>query len=301
MLMYHRVLDAPEQETVFVQPGMYVRTETFRRHIAFLKNSFSVLSLWEIVSRIREGKSVGRCCAITFDDGWRDSYTRAFPVLKEFGVPATIFLATGFIGTNRLFWPEEFAYYLRLPEIREAARQKSDVLDKTIQRLSGAGEGRILDECISALKVLQAQEREELLAYLRTICQSPPPERLLLNWDEAGQMQESGLVSFGGHTADHVILDRVPKEKAEQEIMQSCRDIKEHLGVRPDLFAYPNGNYNPEIKALLEKHGIRGAVTTKKGWLTKQTDLLEIPRIGMHEDVVRTIPLFLGRIFLKGF
>lgn len=109
--MYHRVLASRDSEQVFVQPGMYVLSETFQRQVAFLKENFKIVSLEEMVERIKNRRDISRCCAITFDDGWKDNFCHAFPVLEKFSLPATIFLATGFVGTKRLFWPEEVTYY----------------------------------------------------------------------------------------------------------------------------------------------------------------------------------------------
>ncbi|MDZ7759334.1 MAG: polysaccharide deacetylase family protein [Desulfovermiculus sp.] len=301
VLMYHRVLDTPEQESVFVQPGMYVTTKTFRLHVAYLKKNYQVISLQELAARVRDGKDVGQCCVITFDDGWLDTYTQAYPVLQEFDVPASIFLATGLIGTKRLFWPEEFAAYLQSTELRDLARHKSRMIDEVLSRASDMSKDELLDGCISALKTLPVEEREELLTHLQGMSKSDPPGRMLLDWDEVREMQDSGLVSFGAHTADHVILDQVSLEQAEEEIVQSKLDMQEHLGGRPEVFAYPNGNYNADIQGLLEKHGFLAAVTTKKGWVGPGTNMLEIPRIGMHEHVSRTVPLFLARMYLRRF
>ena len=88
---------------------MYVTTDTFDRQIQFLKKKFEVVHLEELLSNVLSGRQIGRHCAITFDDGWLDNYTQAFPILTKYQIPATIFLSTGLIGTNRLFWPEEFS------------------------------------------------------------------------------------------------------------------------------------------------------------------------------------------------
>ncbi|HEC99967.1 MAG TPA: hypothetical protein ENN18_06270, partial [Proteobacteria bacterium] len=92
ILMYHRVLE-PE-ETAGVQPGMYVTTATFRKHMKFLAAHFKVISSQELLERLKNKsfKDAARYCVITFDDGWRDNYSNAYPVLREYGFPATIFL-----------------------------------------------------------------------------------------------------------------------------------------------------------------------------------------------------------------
>ena len=301
VFMYHRVLLSPVEEPVFVQPGMYVLAETFRSHIRFLKSHFHVLQLSELVDRFDAGKNVDNCCAITFDDGWLDNYVNAFPVLSEYEVPATIFLATGFVGTDHLFWPEEFTFYLKQAEVRSALGQWQN-FDKLSKRTAGnCGGTAWLDDAIMELKTWPVHEREDALSRLRSFDRADQPQRLLMNWDEAREMQASGLVSFGAHTANHVILDQVTAPHAEEEIVQSQKDIEQNLGISPEFFAYPNGNFTPGVKAILKRHGYRGAVTTRKGWVEKNFDPFEISRIGMHEDVSRSIPLFLARVYLRGF
>ena len=299
--MYHRILASRDSGQVFVQPGMYVLAETFHRHAAFLKDNFNIVSLKEMAERIKTDRDISRCCAITFDDGWKDNFYHAFPVLEKFSLPATIFLATGFVGTNRLFWPEELTYYLK--RAQEASMQDLPMLDRLTA--SRACRDKIGEDCldclIAELKTWTSGEREDLLLELRNHVRADPPERQLMNWEEARQMQESGLVSFGAHTSNHVILEHVSLQEAEAEILQNCREMRENLGIHPDFFAYPNGNYTPEIRDMVEKHGFKGAVTTKKGWIGPGTNMLEIPRIGMHEDVSSTIPLFLARMYLRRF
>ena len=122
-----------------------------------------------------------------------------------------------------------------------------------------------------------------------------------MNWDEAAEMGKSNLVEFGAHTVNHEILDQVSLERAEYEISSSCSEIEEHLGTRVNLFAYPNGNYNQAIKKIIRHEGLKAAVTTRKGLMTASSDIFEIPRIGIHEDVGSTIPLFLARILFNRF
>ena len=182
VLVYHRVLRSPLEEPVFVQPGMYVSADTFQRQAAFLKERFHVVPLAELVERIETGRSVGGCCAITFDDGWHDNFTQAFPVLKEFQLPATVFLATGFIGTDRLFWPEELCFYLQQVGMRASARQ-SRVFEQFLNEVAyNSGEEAFLDNAVLTLKGWSPHEREKVLEHLRSAGTTPPPGRLLMNW-----------------------------------------------------------------------------------------------------------------------
>jgi len=301
VLMYHRVLPSLIEEQSFVQPGMYVTTRTFKKHLTFLKNEFEILSLSELVRRYKAGESIDGSCVITFDDGWRDNYLHAFPVLQEFKLPATIFLATGFIGSDHLFWPEELSFYLRQPELKKIIGN-NQVLKQYVKQIPNANnESEFLDNAVIALKGWSPNKREDILDQFRVFFKRTPSNRLLMNWQEAKTMHDSGLVDFGAHTVNHVILDQVQMKEAEKEIAQSKSDIESYLNRSSDFFAYPNGNYNRDLRDIVKRNGFAGAVTTTKGWNSHQKDIFTISRIGIHEDISGTIPRFFARLLLPGF
>ena len=92
ILGYHHILPEDHAWIKFLQPGMYVTTKTFQEHIIFLKNNYEIVPLHKIQLRTQKKK-----CVITFDDGWSDNFKYAYPLLKKYNVPATIFLTTGMI------------------------------------------------------------------------------------------------------------------------------------------------------------------------------------------------------------
>lgn len=101
ILMYHRVID-PERLPAPLDPGMYVRPATFRMHLEELTKRYEVIPLEDIFRCVESGNDFSKpVFALTFDDGWKDNFDFAFPLLKEFKVPATVFLPTNVIGTNR--------------------------------------------------------------------------------------------------------------------------------------------------------------------------------------------------------
>ncbi|BHH86289.1 polysaccharide deacetylase [Desulforhopalus sp. 52FAK] len=300
--MYHRVFNEEYLNSFYVQPGMYVFQETFRRHIEYLKKHYDIITFTDLIERYQNKKDINNTCVITFDDGWHDNYTHAYPILCEYKVPATIFLATNLIGSNRLFWPEEFTLYLNQTDI-VTAQERVPLLDRLLKSLlpNNPCGSDYNDAVIAELKNWPQIDRMELLSHLRTHCNEIVIERQLMNWQEVKEMQESGLITFGAHTANHVMLDQVSLSEAEREIVQSFQSLKANLGFTPDVFAYPNGNYNLEIKSLVRKHGFKVATTTKRGRLCAYNDLFEIPRIGMHQDVSSTISLLQARILLRWF
>lgn len=305
VLMYHRVLDSADRQPCPVQPGMYVTTDTFRDQIRFLKDRFEIVFFDELVLKVLKGEKTGGFCAITLDDGWRDNYTNAFPVLGSCRAPATIYLATGYVGTDRIFWPEELGYYLdQGAAYGSAAGGAPEPVVRFIGEIGGhrkCGRDLFLDRCIEILKKSSPAERDVVLEYFRDTAGFGPVPRQMLSWDEAREMLDSGWVRFGAHTVNHEILDRLPPAQAEAEISESRTEIERRLGCRVGSFAYPNGNRSGSIVKCVADSGFIAAVTTDKGFLDRGTKLMEVPRIAVHEDVSSTIPMFRSRILFGKF
>ncbi len=305
ILMYHRIIPLAEKFPGIIQPGMYVTDETFERHLVFLKNKFSIIPLHEMVHRIKRGQTTGGCCSITFDDGWRDTYDMAFPLLKRHQVPASVFLASGYIGTDKWFWPEELAWCLEKLLKQDGWDAKTDGIIKSLMpEMNSSNRNNhtnLIDSAIMKVKKYRPERREALLAAMREALPGRSRERLMMSWSEAAEMQKSGLVSFGAHTVDHIYLDQVEPETARLEISSSKQVIEDRLGVPVTLFAYPNGNYTPQMIGMLEQNGFLGAVTTRRGYVDGNTPLMEMSRIAMHDDVSKTIPLFFSRLLLSLF
>ncbi len=306
IFMYHRVLpqELVREGNIPVQPGMYVSPASLRLHLSFLKTSFTIISLDELIKRLHAGEDISRCAVLTFDDGWLDNYLYAFPILQEFNVPATIFLTSGFIGTPKWFWPEEIgwtilAVYRGKVDITLLPDQLSHMLRKEHSKTQNADES--IDRIVAEIKSWEARQRFSVTkkcTQLRTET-TGASNRLLMNWNEAREMVKSGLVDFGSHTVSHALLNQLQPGNVRQELIDSIAKIYKEIGVRTKLFAYPNGNYTPQTLTMLSESGITVAVTTKRSLLTENTSLLELPRIAVHEDVSHTQALFQWRLFVK--
>lgn len=305
VLMYHRVISSFDDQPFFVEPGMYISAETFGKQIAFLKDRFEVIFFEELVNKVLNGENVGGLCAITFDDGWRDNYMEAFPVLKKHCVPATIFLATGFVGTDRMFWPEETCFYLERNMVGDPAFTDAPLsyirFRKEISKYHLSKRETLFDKAIELLKGYSSSDREEILGYFRSIINVDAMPRQMLDWNEAREMLSSGLVKFGAHTVNHEILDQVPLKTVLEEVTKSRSDIEYNLGCIVNTFAYPNGNNTENIQKILAESGFNAAVTTHKGLMDRDVPLMEVSRIAIHEDVSNSIPMFRSRILFNKF
>jgi peptidoglycan/xylan/chitin deacetylase (PgdA/CDA1 family) len=284
---------------------MVVYRETFEKQIEYLTGRFLILSFQEAL-KMWETKSADpdeRYCIVTFDDGWRDNYEHAFPVLKKYGVPATIFLPTEFIGTNRWFWPDRLGYLLNQHHGLKAKGNGLDslsLLKKKHPWLEGSETGNkeaIIDSLIEKAKQQSPEEIEETIGELASILDlGAPEERILLNWEEVREMSCDGI-SFGSHTLTHRILTTLSMEEMEHEVGASFRSLKvEGVNWIP-VFCYPNGNYTTAIAGVVRAAGFQAAVTTEPGWeRIGEENRFALKRINIHQDVTRTIPLFTFQI-----
>jgi peptidoglycan/xylan/chitin deacetylase (PgdA/CDA1 family) len=299
ILMYHRVIPAPDRT---IQPGMLVTPSTFDSHLKLLKKKFNVVPLHSIRSRTDDSKSDKPYCAITFDDGWKDFYDFAWPLLAKHQLPATVFLPTNFIGTNKMFWTDEFAYLLDQRQ-KTSFKYLSDVgLHDTLQKidiLPGPYNIR-LEKGIEFLKAFPLKKIQRILCGLSEIWQTNVnvTQRQFMTWEEVIELKETGLISFGSHTVNHQILTTLNEEEIKAEIHDSLQVlIKKQIADNSTFsFCYPNGNYSAEIANLVNQAGHDIAVTTKKGWNRIDEERYTLKRIGIHEDMTSTPALFMNRI-----
>jgi peptidoglycan/xylan/chitin deacetylase (PgdA/CDA1 family) len=309
ILTYHRVVSDDMLRQDSIQAGMYVRTPTFDTHLAYLCKHFDVVSLETLLelwraSRLDDGKSY---CVITFDDGWRDNYQQAFPLLKKHRIPATIFLATDYVGTARWFWPDQLMFLLEKTreKINSAAARAavSAVFEETlgltpaagngIYRRSGSNEMLDHDAVVELCKRAHIETIQRLIERLsRAIEVELPDRRVLLNWDEVREMAAHG-VTFGSHSCSHRILTQIALAEARRELAGSWNAMLQE-GIKPvPVFCYPNGDYQPDIQALVRETGYLAATCCDPGSEgSEPADPYALKRISLHEDISSSASLF---------
>ena len=125
-----------------------------------------------------------------------------------------------------------------------------------------------------------------------------PSGRAFLNWEEIREMADSGLVSFGSHTASHRILTTLNDDEIRTELYKSKEKLLNEKIVTRDFipFCYPNGNFNDEILRMVQEMGYSLAVSTKSGWNEEKADYYSLKRIPLHDDISSTHALFACRL-----
>ncbi|MCK4657255.1 MAG: polysaccharide deacetylase family protein [candidate division Zixibacteria bacterium] len=297
VLTYHRVLPTLKSEAAPSQTGMIVTNSTFEKQMDFLNKTHEVITLAEMIGRLKESKIDQRYCAITFDDGWRDVYTHAFPVLEKRNLPAIMFLSAGFVGTDRLFWPERLTRILlstgeldqnKVSALADIDRKSAEEIHAIIATNDNRKKLKQADRLIERFKKLDPEIREELIGLLEnSLSQTLTDEardRHILNWHEIEEMRRRGI-SFGSHTVNHAILTRIPPDEAKMEITQSKQMLEKKLGEEIDLFAYPNGDWNDDVKEMVKEAKYKASVTTMNGKNDYSTDPYLLGRLTVHQGM----------------
>jgi peptidoglycan/xylan/chitin deacetylase (PgdA/CDA1 family) len=316
ILTYHRVVSDHMVRDEHIQPGMYVRGQSFEAHITYLRKRFDIISLDELLDLWQTNRLKGHrsYCVITFDDGWKDNYQFAFPVLMKYRIPATIFLATDFIGTARWFWPDQMMLLLEKGRRHTtgAADRKavSTVLAETIGVTLSAADGIFRrvesgdpidpDAIIEFCKGVEVDRIHQIIDRLsRALHLDLPTQRVLLNWDEVREMAGKG-VTFGSHSRSHRIMTQITLSEVKAELIDSRKTMLEQ-GIKPvPVFCYPNGNFDRDIQELVKESGYLAAVGCEVGLeRDRPSDLFALKRISLHDDSSASVPLL--AFALSGF
>ena len=293
ILMYHQVLDAEHSGEDHLPSGMVTLENTFDKQMGYLKQHCSVISLDELAGCLRDHKSLpARSVVITFDDGWRDNYVFAFPILERYDLPATVFLPTDYIGTSKMFWFQVVNVVLQAGAL--TSQKMSEILNR-LEQISPDEKETIIRSFSSALvlieqlKKIKPEIQEEIIKEMAEdsdmSVSAMSKGRSMLNWEEIKKMGENGI-SFGSHAHSHRILTHLDSEEINKELTESKTAIEEKTKKPASHFAYPNGDYNSPIKELVKETGYLCACTVERtGDRRDEIDLFALPRMGIHEGM----------------
>ena len=298
VLMYHRILPHAEAEKQHEEPGMYVSPATFEKHITWMLDYMTPVALSDWVYRVSQSKPLPqRSVAITFDDGWRDNYTHAYPILKKHNIPFTIFAVSGMIGSTKSFWPNQLSQLLSNQESNSDWPAGLEWLAE-ISSLK-PGEVRTTEDISQVIQDCKQLSDRDIYRYLERAHAEEAENResrTMLDWGELLEMQNSELLEVGCHTENHVrLLETLPKETIETEILNGKLLLEEKLNREVGLFCYPNGDISKKAHNVVVDN-YQAAVTTQKGINNTTQNKFYLKRIGMHEDVSNSRTSFLARL-----
>lgn len=310
ILMYHRVLTLEEMRRSGSHPAMMVDCETFAEQMAVVKRRFKVLSVEEFADRMERRRPFdSSSCLITFDDGWQDNFTNAYPVLRRYELPAVVFLPANFIGRKRLFWQEDLVHLLVLAVLtvrREPTREVRfrDVLDSTgLGEILGLRDADMRPQVIEAInrnrKGLTPSAVEAVLANLRSELGVENGDVAgmdgFLNWEQITEMSQYGI-TFGGHGAEHRLLSEMPIDEAREDIRVSKEVMDCRFKGTCPTFSYPRGYWTPQVAELVKAAGFRLGFLARGGCVSCEDDRFLLRRINICQAATANTPMFLARI-----
>ena len=267
VLNYHRI-ENPESEKSLFKPNISASPEMFCQQLDYLKENYNVISVKQLVSWLSgHAELPPNSAMITFDDGYMDNYTNAFPELKKRNFPAVIFLASGFINQSTPFYWDLLAYSFQVSH-------KDNLSLGKIGKWSWENDEqkmRVAYKVIENLKIFSEDQKQVLVDKIVEDLGSPIPDmifkQLFLSWDHIREMV-NGNIEMGAHTVNHPILTRIPFDRVEDELKLSKTMIQEEINQEVVSFAYPNGQQGDfDIKVIdqIKKSGYKTAFTLISG------------------------------------
>jgi len=298
ILAYHRFID---NRSIYLSKGpvMHHEIREFEKEIIYLKQHCHVASMDEAVNSIKKGLGFSRpSVVLTFDDGYLDNYTLAYPLLKKYSLPATIYLTTGLIGTSERTWPDQIELALMETPVRQFSHPNL-FGGSAVPIATKAEKEKVCLDIGQALKPMPYDRRmkllEEVLESLGLNGKQQRMPRTMLNWEEVKEMAGNGI-TFGSHSHTHPILSKMPIREAKEEIATSKKIIEERLGIEVRHFAIPNGgeqDFSRELRDYCGELGFESVATLIAGTNTPSDgEVYNLKRIG----AMCPIWLFAGNI-----
>jgi peptidoglycan/xylan/chitin deacetylase (PgdA/CDA1 family) len=263
ILAYHRVCD-----TWFDPLSMCLSPELFERNLRHIRAQYLPLTLEEGLYLLREGKKLPeKAVALTFDDGYADNLSTALPLLKHYGIPATVFINVNAVENKDGIWHDRIA-----EACRKSIRTRLDLRGAGLERYNFSGFARKMSVCRRLVGVCQRvpdRERERLVeAIVREMTGEEPGScRLMLDWEGVKYLASNG-VAIGSHGMNHSPLRTLIPQDAEYEIRESKRIIRERTGIDVQYFANPFGNprdFREDIVTILKNNGYTAAFVLWRG------------------------------------
>jgi peptidoglycan/xylan/chitin deacetylase (PgdA/CDA1 family) len=276
VLIFHRVLAQPD--SLFPEE---VDAQRFESLCRWLRSWFNVLPLDEAVRRLASGSLPARALALTFDDGYADNFHVALPILLRHRLPATFFVATGFLDGGRMWNDTVIESVRRTPLASADLRDIPGMVSGSVALDSAEDKRAAIEAIIAATKYLPSQQRIAAAGRIVTVLAAKPPDDLMMTSAEVLALRRAGM-QIGAHTVSHPILAQLDDAAARAEIVDSKRFLEHLLDEPVTLFAYPNGkpleDYSCRSVHIVRESGFDAALSTAWGAAQATSRMLELPR-----------------------
>jgi peptidoglycan/xylan/chitin deacetylase (PgdA/CDA1 family) len=265
VLGYHRVVEDFAKSAENSIPSMLVSLKTLERHLDWIGRRFQFVSLDELGARLEGGSSQKPVAAITFDDGYRDFYFHAFPLLKKKGIPAAVFVVTDLLGTTRMQTHDRLYSLLTAkfgPQLNPI--DMAGLLQRLGISLPPTNVTTPFQATRLLLEALPQAHIERVLGLLESevkVSQDSLQPFYSLTWEMLATIRQAGF-TVGSHTRTHVLMTNESDRTLTDEAAGSREEIEARLGIPVRHFAYPSGLFNTASVDAVAAAGYRYAYTT---------------------------------------
>lgn len=286
ILAYHRVMPRAKENDVF--RDLLVEPDYFERQIAYLVHNYEVVSLTSFIESLTSRNKPGKPRAvITFDDAYADNYEYAYPVLRKYNLPATIFVPTAFIETGKSFWWDALAGMLNSAKVNH--------LDFLYQgrrlNLILAKDGSIEKAFHSLARLFKRSDDKEKERFLNSLSdnlgvKTHTLSSKTLSWDRIKEMSRHGI-TFGAHTHTHCAVSCLAPDRINEELFRPKEILESHLAQEVNFFAYPYGekdDFSLTSRGVIKDCGYKAALTMIQQPVFFDSDIYTLPRIGIGDD-----------------
>jgi peptidoglycan/xylan/chitin deacetylase (PgdA/CDA1 family) len=271
---FHRVPPQPDP----LLPGE-PDARRFDAILGWIGSQFRVLDPLDACERLYAGTLPSRAAIMSFDDGYRNNFEIALPLLQRHGMKAVVFVATAFLDGSCMFNDRVIEAVRRAPSNSLPGDTIASATDLPLR--DDAERRAAISRTLDAIKGLPPDERSDRVARIERALGAPAVDRLMMDTREVAAMSRAG-VHIGGHTRTHPILCALDDASATDEIVGGLDDLAAITGKRPALFAYPNGrpgrDYDHRHVAMVDAAGCAYAFTTQPGAASAASNRLELPR-----------------------
>lgn len=292
ILIFHRVHAQPDPLFPY-EPD----AARFDALMHFVARTFRVMTLGEAVERLKQATLPPRSLVITFDDGYADNAEVALPILQRYGLPATFFVASGFLDGGRM-WNDSVIESIRACRYDNLNLEYWGLGQQTLSTVTERS--RLIDTLLPRIKYQSLADRQESIVRLQQLCGVEVlPATLMMRSGQVRDIHRAGM-EIGGHTVNHPILTTLSSSEAEIEIAQGREQLQSIIDAPVDVFAFPNGkpgvDYDHTHVDIVRKIGFCGAVSTAPGASQTGDDLFQLPRFTPWG---RAIPVWAARLLLN--
>ena len=303
ILAYHRIQPTSHMGHSLIMPGMFVSAEAFEKQICWLKDEFTIVSLEKIIMMIRNKERwEKKICAITFDDGYLDNFLHAYPILKKFDIPATIFLIDDYVGKTQLNCWDLCFEIVKKHDALPGRSTGNDRIDfffnrphkdprEKIRKINNEIRKLLLDDFLSVYNRL-----EEI--YKNSCNDKRKNNYQYLGWPEINEMGGNNI-DFAYHSKSHYMLPNLPENILRNELMLPEMKNSDCNFKLKKFFCYPDGKYNAKTIQILKEFKYLGATSLLTGYNRLSTDPYQLRRITIHQSMCEKLAFFISNIGIK--